>query len=109
MISLGVISLFFGIREGKRTQQRVGGRARMSPTFWKRFHWACAAAIGLALLFIGVTEISRWFNQYSLIIGETAAVIAFGLSWLMKGLELNILLGPKAAAPDAAVPATVDA
>jgi hypothetical protein len=76
--------------------------------FWKRFHWGCAAVIGLALVFMGVTEISRWFSHYSLIIGETAAVFAFGLSWLMKGLELDILLGPRVATRDVSVPATAD-
>jgi hypothetical protein len=69
----------------------------MSPTFWRRFHWACAAAIILAVVFVAVTKLLGWFEDYSLIIGEAAAVFAFGLSWLMKGLELNMLRSPEAA------------
>ncbi|GIH20038.1 hypothetical protein [Rugosimonospora africana] len=100
IVLLGVMSLFFGIREGKRTRWHDGQRARMSPAFWRRFHLGCAAAIGLALLFIGATQATGWLSDYSLIIGETAAVFAFGSSWLMKGLELNILLIPRVTAAE---------
>jgi hypothetical protein len=94
IVLLGIISLFFGVREGRRSQRRDGETARMSPTFWRRFHWICAATIALALVFIAVSKITGWLSAYSLIIGETVAVLAFGLSWLVKGLELNILLAP---------------
>ncbi|MEV8517880.1 hypothetical protein [Dactylosporangium sp. NPDC051484] len=94
IVSLGIISLYFGIREGKRTELT----GRLSPAFWRRFHWACAAGIGVAVLFIAVTELTGWFDDYSLIVGETLAILSFGASWLMKGLELRVLLGPK---PDA--------
>jgi hypothetical protein len=109
IVLLGVISLIFGVREGKRSQRRDGGRARRSPTFWRRFHWGCAAAIGLALAFMGVSEITRWFSHYSLIVGETVAVFAFGVSWLMKGLELQILLGRPAAGLQSPAPVPVEA
>jgi len=94
ILSLGIITFFFGVREGRRSQQRDGHRASRSPTFWRRFHWSCAGAIGLSVAFIAASMLSGWFTGYSLIIGETAAILAFGLSWLMKGLELDILLGP---------------
>jgi hypothetical protein len=109
IVLLAVMSLIFGIREGRRSQWREGERALRSPTFWKRFHWGCAAAIGLALAFMGVSEISRWFTQYALIIGETAAIFAFGLSWLMKGLELRVLLGPSDAGQQSPAPVPVEA
>lgn len=109
IVLLGVISLIFGIREGRRSQERDGEAARRSPTFWRRFHWGCAAAIGLALAFMGVSEISRWFSHYSLIVGETAAVFAFGISWFMKGLELQILLGPSNAKQQSPTPVPVEA
>ena len=109
IVLLGVITLIFGIREGRRSQWRDGERARRSPTFWKRFHWGCAAAIGLALAFMGVSEITRWFSHYSLIVGETAAVFAFGVSWLMKGLELQVLLARPGAGQQSPVPVPVEA
>jgi hypothetical protein len=99
ILSLAVITFFFGVREGRRPQQRAGHRASRSPTFWRRFHWSCAAAIVLSVAFIAVSALTGWFTSYSLIIGETAAILAFGLSWLMKGLELDILLGPPDAGP----------
>lgn len=64
IVLLGVMCVIFGVREGKRTRQRVGRQARLSPTFWRWFHW------------------------------ETGTVFAFGVSWFMKGMELDILLGP---------------
>ncbi len=109
MVSLAVISFIFGVREGRRSQQRASGRARLSPTFWRWFHWGCTAAIGLALVFMGASEITRWFTQYSLIVGETVAVLAFGVSWLMKGLQLQVLLGNRGAAQEAPAQIAVDA
>ncbi|WP_432838953.1 hypothetical protein [Dactylosporangium sp. CA-092794] len=93
IVSLGVISLYFGLSEGKRTELT----GRLSPTFWRRFHFTCAAGIGVAVVFIAITELSGRFDDYSLIIGETLAILSFGASWLMKGLELRVLLGPKPA------------
>jgi hypothetical protein len=91
IIGLGIISLYFGIREGNRTELL----GRRSPTFWRRFHFTCAAVIGVAVVFIALTEITGWFDDYSLITGETLAIFGFGASWLMKGLELRVLLGPR--------------
>jgi hypothetical protein len=93
IVCLGTISLYFGIREGKRTEL-VG---RLSPAFWRRFHFACAAGIGVAVLFIAIAETTGWLDTYALLIGETLATLSFGLSWLMKGLELRVLVGPKPA------------
>jgi hypothetical protein len=95
---LGVISLFFGIREDERGQQREGYKAKKSPTFWRRFHWSCALAIFGSLILMIVTSIGGWVDRH-LLYGETAAVFAFALSWLMKGLELNVLRGWYAARP----------
>jgi hypothetical protein len=90
--SLAVISWFFGKREGNRTPAPGQRRSRK---FWRVYHQACAAAIGVALAWIGITEMTDWGSRESLLYGEAAAVWAFGLSWLMKGAELDILLGRK--------------
>jgi hypothetical protein len=90
IVSLAVISYFFGVREGARPA-REGTR---SPEFWRNYHWGCAAVIGLALLWIVVTELAGWPPK-SLLVGEAVSVWAFGASWLMKGLELDILLGTR--------------
>ncbi|WP_433047720.1 hypothetical protein [Dactylosporangium sp. CS-033363] len=91
IVCLGIISLYFGIREGNRTELL----GRRSPTFWRRFHFTCAAVIGVAVVFIAVTEITGWLDAYNLLIGETLAILGFGASWLMKGLELRVLLGSR--------------
>lgn len=88
--SLGVLCYFFGLREGKRPK-RPG--QKMSPTFWRRYHWSCAGVIAAAILFVPVTSWGFHFEQ-SLLVGEIASVWAFGFSWLAKGLELDVLRGP---------------
>jgi O-antigen/teichoic acid export membrane protein len=93
IVSLAVISFYFGKREGSRPRQ-VG--KRRSPRFWRNYHWGCAAAIGAALLWIAVTQVSGWGPSRSLLYGEAVAVWAFGASWLWKGLELDMLRGDPA-------------
>jgi len=88
--SLGVISFFFGVREGKRPAHR----GKLPPTFWRRYHWFCAGTIAAALLGIVLAELIGWPPK-ALLIGEWVAVWAFGASWLMKGLELDILRGSR--------------
>jgi hypothetical protein len=85
--SLGLICIFFGIREGKRTPRTD----KRPPTFWRLYHFGCAAVMVLASIFAVVCgRIGHPTN--SLLIAETACVWAFGASWLMKGLELDVLL-----------------
>jgi hypothetical protein len=86
--SLGVISFFFGVREGARPT-RQGAR---TPRFWRNYHWICAGTIALALVWVVATKIAGWPHT-SLLIGEGVSAWAFGASWLMKGLELDILRG----------------
>lgn len=88
IVSLAVISYFFGKREGKRppTPNR-----RRSPRFWRDFHWACAGVIAAALVWILVTELWDVGPDKSLLYGEAVSVCAFGVSWLWKGLELDML------------------
>jgi hypothetical protein len=87
IVSLAVISFYFGKREGARDP--VEGKR--SPKFWQTFHWACAAVIGLALVWIVVTWRTGWGPNESLLYGEAVSVLAFGVSWLWKGLEVEML------------------
>ncbi len=88
ILSLGVICYFFGVREGARAPRPK----KRSPKFWRLYHWSCAGAIAVAVLWIAVTQVVEG-PRTSLLIGETVSVWAFGASWLMKGLELDILRG----------------
>ena len=89
IVALGVISYFFGLREGARP----AGPGKRSPRFWRTFHWICAGVIAAALLFVLVTEVFDVGPRESLLIGEAVSVWAFGVSWLWKGLEVDMLRG----------------
>ena len=89
IVALGVISFFFGLREGARP----AGPGKRSPGFWRTFHWICAGVIAAALLFVLVTEVFDVGPRESLLIGEAVSVWAFGVSWLWKGLEVDMLRG----------------
>jgi hypothetical protein len=102
ILSLAVISFFFGLQEGRRTQQRPTGRAMLSPHFWRWFHWTAALLILASVAFLGVTEFQHTYPAHSRFVAETVAVVAFGLSWLFKGLELDILFGSRRTARIAA-------
>lgn len=87
LIALAILSVCFGVREGRRTA-RVGKR---SPRFWRICHWACAGVIGVALLWMGLTQVLQFGPRTALLFGEGVSLVAFGASWLWKGLELDVL------------------
>jgi hypothetical protein len=89
LVSLMLISVFFGVREGRRTP-RVG--MKRSPRFWKWFHWACAALMALALLWIIAASLAHVWSR-STLVGEWVCAWAFGASWFWKGLELDTIRG----------------
>jgi hypothetical protein len=93
IVSLAVISYYFGKREGARPRQEGKRRSRR---FWRLYHWVCAGAIGAALLWIALTQLSGWGPSESLLYGEAVSAWAFGASWLWKGLELDMLRGSPA-------------
>ena len=92
LVCLTVMSFFFGLREGARPPQN----GKRSPKFWQWFHWSCAGWMSAALVWIAATSLAGGPSR-SLLIGEAVAAWAFGASWLMKGLELDMLFGRKPA------------
>jgi hypothetical protein len=86
IISLGVICVFFGIREGRRDPSR---KTRWSPAAWRRFHFACAGVIAAALVFMLIAG-SAGLDP-ALLAGEWTAAWAFGASWFLKGYERDAL------------------
>jgi hypothetical protein len=93
ILSLAIISFFFGLQEGRRSPQRVGRQAMLPPNFWRWFHWFNALVIVGAVAFMVISRSRGMFTTYSLLIGQIVAIVAFGLSWITKGLELDVLLG----------------
>ena len=91
VVSLGVLCWDFANRERKRSQKRDGHDAQLPPTLWYSFHLTMAIAILCAVVFIGLTQWLGFFDQHSILIGETVVTVAFGLSWLLKGLDLKVL------------------
>lgn len=82
--SLAVISFYFS-RPGPKT-------GNLPPSFWSKYHRICAGLIVAALALAAVTGFTGWPDK-GLLIAEAVAVWAFGASWLMKGLEIDVLLG----------------
>jgi hypothetical protein len=98
--SLAVISFYFS-RPGPKT-------GNLSPSFWARYHRICAGAIVVALALAAVTGITGSPDK-GLLIAETVAIWAFGASWFMKGLEIDVLLGrrkPRTTSDDQSVALT---
>lgn len=91
ILSLGLLCYDFARRERGRTQARIGQDARFSPTFWYRFHLIAALAIVGAVVFIVATQLLDVIEGHSILIGEVVVTLAFGLSWLAKGLDRNVL------------------
>jgi hypothetical protein len=92
IVSLAVMSYFFGKREGTRTPTPD---RRRSPQFWRGFHWTCAGVIAAALVWILVTELWDVGPDEALVYGEAISVWAFSVSWLWKGLEADMLRGER--------------
>ncbi|WP_296667962.1 hypothetical protein [Demequina sp.] len=83
ILALAAISFRFGWagrRSGDPGQLQASGE-------W-RLHYGCAAAIVIAVVFIVVSQLTGVLADWSILIGETVSVLAFGASWLAKGLEL---------------------
>ena len=84
---LGVICFRFGNRDGKREDRSVRWR-----TTWRRVHRGCAIAIWVAVVASVALAARGSDNNYTVLVGETVAVLAFGFSWFLKGSEIfNIL------------------
>jgi hypothetical protein len=87
LLALTGISIMFGLRERDRAPRP---EQKLSPAFWGRYHFACAGAMLLALIWIVATKIANWPPEATLA-GEWTTAWAFGASWLGKGLELKAL------------------
>ncbi len=90
--TLAVLCYFFGVREGARPRR---AQAHRSPQFWRIYHWSCAAAIAVSVIAVSLSALTAGPAD-ALVIAEVLSVWAFGASWLMKGLELDILRGARA-------------
>ena len=91
IVCLGLLCLDFARRERQRPQKRAGHDAHQSPEFWYSFHLSMAGLIGVAAAFIVLTQAIGVFDRHSILIGEIVVTVAFGLSWLFKGLDRDVL------------------
>lgn len=87
LVALIGISFLYGWRERDRPQRE--GQKR-TPIFWGLYHFICTALMAAAILWIVVTLSANWPPR-ALLVGEWVAAWAFGASWLMKGLEIDML------------------
>jgi hypothetical protein len=84
ILSLAVISVLFGRREGTRTDRTPAQQRR-----GRMLHGACAAVMVAAVVCVFTTS---WLTLFW---GEAIADVAFGVSWFVKGFELDVLLDRK--------------
>lgn len=92
---LGGMCWLFGNVEGRRPPKE----GKRSPLFWRRFHHGCAVTIAVGLVLCLASLLADWPRLFW---PEALCVWAFGISWTMKGAELDILkarVGPPPAAP----------
>lgn len=86
---LGGICCLFAKRENKRDHEEPAEQRKRG--FWGPFHYLCAGVILLSVLYVALTKWFGLWQGHSLLIGEVAAVAAFGASWLAKGAEIRKL------------------
>lgn len=94
ILALAAISWRFGTREHARRDRTADQQHR-----WWLYHRSCATVIVGAVVLIVLTQATGVWDRYSILVGETVAAIAFGLSWFVKGAELDVLLGKPASEP----------
>jgi hypothetical protein len=89
VVSLGVISLLFGLREKKRK----GRQTTFPPRFWRWFHITCALGIAAGGAWMAFSHFADVGPYWSFLLGETICASAFGVSWFAKGFEMRYVLG----------------
>ena len=88
IVLLGVLSVFFGIKEAKATALRRAPASRLLAVVSLGRAAVIAVACGYMLLANSAHVLD---DRHSLLIGESVSVVAFGLSWLFKGAEREML------------------
>jgi hypothetical protein len=91
-----LVALFPTSRPPGSTSPPTALEAHLGEGFVATVHYSCAAVFVALLAAICVLfGIRRIVERILPARGETAAVLAFGASWFMKGFELDILLAPR--------------
>jgi hypothetical protein len=82
------LTVLFALQEGKRESSG----SRFSGRFWRGFHSIAAVCILAGAALAAVAGITGDPDK-GVLYGEWIAIWAFGVSWLAKGAELDVLLG----------------
>ncbi len=92
---LGVICFRFGSRDGQRPDRSPSWRRT-----WGTVHRGCAFLVWAAVLTSVAFATFGATRGHAVLTGETVAVLAFGVSWFLKGSEiLNMLRQDHGMAP----------
>jgi hypothetical protein len=84
---LGVICFRFGSRDGRRSDRSPQWRRN-----WQFVHRACAFIVWVAVLVSVAFATLGAARGHVVLVGETVAVLAFGVSWFLKGSEIINML-----------------
>ena len=98
ILALGAICYRFGLGEARRPDRTPAQQAR-----GRALHHGCAYAIVVALAYVlaaAVLPLPGVLDEKALFLGETLAVVAFGVSWFVKGTELRQLVVVPPATPE---------
>ena len=91
-LCMAVMSVLFGRSERARAiRPRLGW---LAPSLWRRkwLHWICAAFVIAAVVLLVATRWIDVFGDRDIVVAESTALVAFGLSWAYKGFELDLLM-----------------
>jgi hypothetical protein len=89
---LATVSFLYGLREGR--WRPVPGK-KLTPRFWRVFHWICTGGMVVGFLWILVSSFPHhnFGPRVDVLIGEVMCTWSFGPSWLAKGFERDTLFG----------------
>ena len=82
---LGVLCVGFSIYD--KTRKDTDANAKRAKRF-ASVHWVMAALIAVGIVLALLSALAGFWPSHGVLAGEALAILAFGVSWTLKGAEL---------------------